>query len=87
MMLGAPPPAGPIQNIQTPQARETNMKTIPKNKLAKMTSKERDKLYRKMYRFLETRARGGLTFGMDFRTVGMHYPQITRTMKSILMMD
>ena len=56
-------------------------------KLAKMTSKERDKLYRKMYKFLAKRARGGLTFGMDFRTMGIYYPQITRTMKAILVMD
>jgi hypothetical protein len=65
------------------------MKTIPKNKLAKMTSKERDKLYSKMYRFLAKRGRdgGGDPFGMDFRTMGIYYPQITRTMKSILMMD
>ena len=44
-------------------------------------SKER--LYRKLYAYVEKQLEGGLSYGMDFNTVHAHYPQIATLMRKL----
>ena len=52
-----------------------------------MTEQERSKLYRKLYNKIRKNASGGLTFGLDWTTLAMQYPQIYSVMRQIAIID